>query len=86
MNSMPIHPVATPPQHAIPQPVQPHTQATDRPVIAATRSESMAREARSNDDRSGGHIRRADTQGQPPAPQAGTTHDPVIGAILDVFA
>lgn len=86
MNITSPQPVATHPHHEMPRPAQAQNQETGRPVIAPTRSEAMAQEARRDEDRSGGNTRRADSPAQPQTPPTKTAQDTLVGAILDVFA
>lgn len=87
MNVIQTQPVAVPPAHEPPRPAQHQTQETTRPVLEPTRTEATAQEARRNDDRGGERNTRTEAQTQhQDAAAAKKGQDPLVGAILDVFA
>lgn len=89
MNVIPNQPVATPPTHEPPRPAQHQAQETSRPVLEPTRTEAAAQETRRGESRSDDQKARADghAQAQPQdAAPAKKGQDPLVGAILDVFA
>lgn len=90
MNIAPLPTAAAYPTQEPPRTAQQQPQETSRPVLAPTRSEAMAQEVREGDKRDSGREARAesaaDSHGQPAdAPRGNSAHDPLVGAILDVF-
>lgn len=89
MNVIPTQPVATPPTHEPPRPAQHQTQETRRPVLEPARAEATTQETRRHEDRGSDRKTHAEahtqTQSQD-APAARKGQDPLVGAILDVFA